>query len=254
MAQRRGVATVGTSGYQYDHWKGVFYPEGLPKTRWFGYYAERFDTVEINNTFYRLPPRAVFERWRAAAPAGFCFAVKYSRFGSHRKRLKDPEQTVERFLGSAEGLGSALGPILVQLPPRWHADPGRLEAFLEAVGRRHRWAVEFRDDSWLCEDVYRVLESHGAALCVHDLLPDHPRRLTAGFAYFRFHGVGYGGNYTAPRLAEKADALRKLMDEGMDVYAYFNNDLGGYAVRNAVELREALEAEAGARRSRREGG
>lgn len=239
MEARRAALRIGTSGYQYDHWKGLFYPEGLPKQRWFEHYAGTFDTVELNNTFYRLPPLGVFERWRRRAPPGFCFAVKYSRFGTHRKRLRDPADTLGRFLANARGLGRALGPILVQLPPRWHVDPERLEAFFEAADRRHRWVVEFRDPSWLCESVFRILERSGAALCIHDLLPDHPRRVTADFTYLRFHGSRYSGSYSSDELARAAEAVEGFLGQGWDVYAYFNNDLGGHAVRNALEL-EAL--------------
>jgi uncharacterized protein YecE (DUF72 family) len=231
---------IGTSGYQYDHWKGSFYPADLPKKQWFAHYAQHFDTVEINNTFYHLPEASTFDEWRDAAPGGFRYALKYSRYGSHMKRLKDPEGHIDMFMQRAERLGSLLGPILVQLPPRFRADPARLDAFLRAAPRTRQWVLEFRDRSWLCEEVYTVLETHQAALCIHDLLEDHPRRITAAFAYLRFHGVSYGGSYSPQFLTAEAQRIRGYLSQGLEVYAYFNNDAGGYAVRNALDLKRYL--------------
>ncbi len=231
---------IGTSGYQYDHWKGGFYPEDLPRERWFERYAEAFDTVEINNTFYHLPGASTFDAWHDAAPPGFRYALKYSRYGTHMKKLKDPEGPLDAFLERAERLKSFLGPILVQLPPHWGADPGRLAAFLDAAPRRRRWAVEFRDPSWLHRPVYDVLADHDAALVWHDLIEDHPRRVTAGWVYERFHGEDYGGGYTPQFLTAEAARLRAHRDAGRDVYVYFNNDLGGHAVHDALALRRYL--------------
>lgn len=233
-----GRLRVGTSGYQYAHWRGLFYPPGLPKRRWFEHYARHFDSVEVNNTFYRLPAEDVFDEWYLQAPDGFLYTLKFSRYGSHRKRLKDPESSIGRFLGGAGRLKEALGPILVQLPPRWRPNPPRLEAFLAAAPARHRWAIEVRDPRWLCEEIFAVLERHQAALCIHDLIPGHPRRLTAGWLYLRFHGTSApAGNYTARFLKEEAARIRDALQAGHDVYAYFNNDPHGHAVRNAMELK-----------------
>jgi len=233
----RGRLRVGTSGYQYDHWRGLLYPKGLAKRRWFAHYASRFDTVEINNTFYQLPGEHTFDAWREEAPEGFCFALKFSRYGSHLKHLKQPEDTIGRFLERARRLGDTLGPILVQLPPRWSPDLARLEAFLQAAPRDRRFAVEFRDPRWLCEPVYEILRRHGAALCVHDLVEKHPREITADWTYLRFHGERYAGSYSHQFLTAEALRIRRSLARGLDVYAYFNNDLGGHAVRNARDLR-----------------
>lgn len=232
----RGRLRVGTSGYQYDHWKGVLYPGDLPKTRWLEHYAGRFDTVEVNNTFYNLPKAETFEQWRQTVPEGFLFALKFSRFGSHIKRLKDPEEPVARFLEGAGRLGDTLGPILVQLPPHWNVNPERLAGFLEAAPRRHRWVIEVRDPSWLCDEVYGLLEDHGAALCLHDMIEDHPERLTAGFTYLRFHGDHYAGSYSHQYLTARARRIDEWLEQGIDVYAYFNNDEDGHAVGNALDL------------------
>jgi len=239
----RGRLWIGTSGYQYLHWRGLFYPRDMPSSHWFAYYARHFDCVEINNTFYRLPRAPVFDRWRKAAPRGFRYALKYSRYGSHLKRLKDPHRHVPKFMSRARRLERLLGPVLVQLPPRFNADAQRLDRFLAAVPQgRPQWVVEFRDPSWLNEAVYRVLERHGAALCIHDLLPDHPQRLTAGCSYLRFHGRHYGGQYSHQFLSAQARRIRHWLAAGIDVYAFFNNDRGGHAVRNALDLKRYLDA------------
>lgn len=228
---------VGTSGYDYPHWDGVFYPRDLPATQRFGYYAGRFDTVEINNTFYGLPDRSTFRAWRERAPKGFLYVLKFSRYGSHMKHLKDPGETIGNFLDAASGLGDRLGPILVQLPPAWNADPERLDAFLEVAPREPRWAVEFRDESWLRDDVFGILRDHGAALCVHDMLEDHPRLATADWVYLRFHGALAGNPYSRQYLTARAREVDEHLEVGRDVFAFFNNDPGGRAVGDALDLR-----------------
>jgi uncharacterized protein YecE (DUF72 family) len=241
MSPKKGTLRIGTSGYQYDHWKGVFYPEDLPKKRWFAHYAAHFDTVEINNTFYRLPQGDTFTAWREQAPPGFCYALKFSRYASHLKRLKDPHEPLTRFLDRATRLQEFLGPILVQLPPRWNVDVHRLADFLNAVPGTIRWAIEFRDPRWLCEEIYTLLRHHNAALCVHDLIPDHPHHITAEWIYLRFHGVGHGGNYSHQVLTAWAREIAPSLAGGLDVFVYFNNDAYGCAVHNAMALRHYLQ-------------
>ncbi len=243
MVRQQGTLRIGTSGYQYDHWKKVFYPEDLPKKRWFDHYAKHFDTVEINNTFYNLPKTKTFDDWRAQTPKGFCYVLKFSRYGSHMKKLKDPDQSIGMFLERAERLDGFLGPILVQLPPGWHVDEDRLRSFLEAAPKNHRWALEFRDPSWLRDSVYDLLREHNAALCVHDLIEDHPRPVTADWVYLRFHGAGDGGDYSHQALSGAARRIRSHREEGRDVHAYFNNDAKGYAVANAKDLRRYVCAD-----------
>ena len=232
---------IGTSGYQYKHWKEIFYPEGVPVRRWFEHYAGQFDTVEINNSFYHLPTESTFDSWRERAPDGFLYALKFSRFATHMKRLKDPEEPLELFVGRAERLQDHLGPILVQLPPRWEANIDRLAGFLEAAPKKHRWAIEFRDDSWLTDEVFALLRKHNAALCIHDLLPNHPWELTADWTYLRFHGGRrYNRPYSPEQLAKAAYSIRGFLRGGLDTFVYFNNDVGGHAFRNARELRKML--------------
>lgn len=232
----------GTSGFEYDHWRGRFYPEDMPRGQWFSHYSQVFDTVEINNTFYGLPEEGTFRSWEDRAPKGFIHALKFSRYGTHMKYLKDPEETIPNFMERAELLGSALGPILVQLPPRWTPDPGRLRGFLQEAPEDVRWAVEFRNEGWLREDIFDILREHGAALCIHDLLEDHPRILTADWTYLRFHGLEkYSGSYPSSRLQGEAGWITAQLQEGTDVYAFFNNDEKGAAPRNALELREMVD-------------
>jgi uncharacterized protein YecE (DUF72 family) len=227
----------GTSGFQYDHWKGTFYPETLPRSDWFSHYSGIFGAVEINNTFYGLPSEKTFDTWREQAPEGFTYALKFSRYGSHMKHLKDPEETIATFMEGARRLQECLGPVLVQLPPRWRPDPERLEAFLKAVPGEVRWVVELRNPHWLREDVLGILEKQGAALCIHDLLEFHPRKLTADWTYLRFHGPEkYSGSYPSKVLQGEAGWITAQLEGGTDVYAFFNNDEGGMAPRNAREL------------------
>ena len=241
------TAHVGCSGYVYGHWQGVFYPDDLSRNRWFEHYALHFDTVEINNTFYTLPEADTFDAWRERAPRGFQYALKLSRYGTHMKHLKDPQEWLGRFLERAERLGASLGPILVQLPPHWHADPDRLSRFLAIAPVRHRWAIEFRDESWLCDEICDILREHGAALCLHDLVDDHPRVVTADWVYLRFHGAGsegrYTGSYSYQALTALAKRIREHLSNGLDVFAYFNNDQHGHAVHNARDLRRYVGAD-----------
>lgn len=236
----QGQLRLGTSGYQYKHWRGPFYPDELRQKDWFDYYADTFDTVEINNSFYRLPDLHTFEQWKERAPKGFEYALKFSRYGSHLKRLKSPERSISQFMKAAQGLGQRRGPILVQLPPRWKANPERLDQFLCEAPKQERWVLEFRDPDWLQDAVFDVLEKHGAALCIHDMIPDHPQRLTTDWTYLRFHGHKYTGSYSNDFLAAEADRIQSWLNDGKDVYAYFNNDENAHAVHNALALKRYL--------------
>ena len=233
---------IGTSGWQYRDWRGVLYPEGLPQRRWLERYAEEFATVEVNNAFYRLPERSVFERWRRQTPPGFVVAVKASRYLTHVKRLADPVEPVGRLVDRAAALGPRLGPFLLQLPPTLRADPDRLDACLRAFPRDARVAVEPRHPSWDDDEVRAVLERRGAALCWADRdgRPVTPLWRTAGWGYLRLHH----GTAT-PRPSYGRGALASWLDrlDGAwpgarrgDVFVYLNNDPGGAAVRNARTL------------------
>jgi uncharacterized protein YecE (DUF72 family) len=241
------ILRVGCSGWQYSHWRGHLYPPDLPLSRWFEHYASVFDTVEINNTFYRLPEAETFAAWRRRAPPGFLFAVKASRYLTHMKKLKDAEEPVERFFSRARQLVPKLGPVLYQLPPRWPRDLDRLREFLAVLPPRALHAVEFREPTWYDPEVLAELDRRGVALCLHDMPGSATDRRSAGpFVYVRFHGSGsrYGGAYSDERLDDWSGWLAAEMARGRSVFAYFNNDAGGHAPRDAIRLRDRIRAAA----------
>lgn len=234
---------VGCSGWDYPHWRGVFYPEHLPRSAWFAHYAACFDTVEINNTFYRLPETATVDQWREQAPAGFRYAVKASRYLTHMKKLKTPGEPLDRFLHVARRLAPVLGPLLYQLPPRWRCDLGRLDAFLALLPRDLSHVFEFRDPSWFVDGTRARLDAAGAGFCVHDAEDlDVPRWVTGPVAYVRFHGTrrGLRRGYPDRVLDEWAGWLDREPTRGRERYAFFNNDAEGHAVRDAERLRARL--------------
>jgi uncharacterized protein YecE (DUF72 family) len=234
---------IGCSGWSYDHWRGGFYPKSLSSGRWLDLYATRFDTVEVNATFYRLPRAATVARWAAATPEDFCFAVKASRYLTHVKRLRELPDGVARLLERIDPLiaSGKLGPTLWQLPGTFRRDDERLARALAALPPG-RHAFEFRDGSWFDDDVYALLRSHGVALVVADRdgLPPAPWVDTAGWWYLRFHHgrAGRRGNYSDAELRRWAERIRRASG---DVYAYFNNDWEGFAPENARTLRKLVE-------------
>jgi len=252
MSRTPGEVRVGCSGWVYRDWRGIVYPKELPSRDWFGAYAERFDTVELNTTFYRLPPATTVEQWAAQAPTGFVYALKLGQFGSHRMKLRDAATWLPNHLDRALRLGAAMGPTLVQLPPRWRGNPERLDEFLSVAPRTVRWAVEVRDPTWLHDDVFAVLERHRAALCIHDLLEHHPWIRTTDWTYVRFHGPNalhekYVGRYGGRRLWRAADRVAAWAEQGVDAYCYFNNDFHGAAVADAEWFRARVTPDPRAR-------
>ncbi len=236
---------IGTSGWHYKHWVGTFYPPKLPAAKMFAFYQQYFDTVELNNSFYRLPTPEAFISWRDAAADNFCFAVKGSRFLTHNKKLKEPEQALQNLLPRAELLGEKLGPILFQLPPKWKVNLERLELFLQALPKYNRYAFEFREPSWNRDEVYDVLRRHNAAYCIHELAGFHtPILVTADFTYVRLHGPGgkYQGCYAEDKLSEWSERIADWSSQLKAVYVYFDNDDSGYAPRNALELKQLVES------------
>ena len=244
---------VGTSGWQYRHWKEVFYPPKLPQRGWLEYFAKRFQTTEVNNTFYNLPEASVFEHWEKTAPHDFLFALKMSRFLSHLKRLRDPEEPVQRFLERARLLGRKRGPILIQLPPSMPVDAGRLKATLAAFPTSERVAVEFRHESWFVPEVRSALEQAHAALCLQDggRGPKTPPWDTAGWGYVRFHHgrASPASCYGRAALETWVRRLAAVWPEPADLYAYFNNDWKGCALRDAIVF-AGLASASGFRHSR----
>ncbi len=237
---------VGTSGWMYRHWRGPFYPCDLPQAQWFRYYSARLSTVEVNNTFYRLPKSETFAAWRQEAPPGFRYAVKASRYITHLKKLLDAGEPLERFLSRARELAGALGPILYQLPPHWHEDLGRLAAFLELLPGDLWHVFEFRHPSWYTPETLALLDEHGAGFCVQDLPGlETPVCATGKLAYVRLHGPTrpYVGSYSDEELRAWAQRIEAFLSSGRPAYIYFNNDAQGYAVRNALRLQEMLGRE-----------
>jgi uncharacterized protein YecE (DUF72 family) len=235
---------IGTSGYHYKHWVGPFYPPKTPPSKMLEYYVRHFDTLELNNSFYRLPTVAAFEAWRDATRKNFVFAVKASRFITHNKKLKDPENALDNFLPRAEHLGRKLGPVLFQLPPKWKVNLERLEGLLQILPREHRYAFEFRETSWMTPDVNRLLRRYNAAFCIYELAGYHsPFDLTADFTYVRLHGPGagkYQGSYSKAQLRGWATRIEEWTSKLKAIYVYFDNDQAGYAAQNALELKQLV--------------
>ena len=241
-----GHIHIGTSGWHYKHWRGPFYPEKLPPDKWLRYYSEHLSSVEINNSFYRLPRAETVMNWREQTPPDFIFAVKAWRLITHLKRLKQPEAALAMFFQVIENFREKLGPILFQLPPHWNCNTERLRAFLGGLPKKHRYTFEFRNSSWHTPEIYAMLEQHRAAFCLYQLAGFmSPLISTANFVYVRLHGPTekkYQGDYPAEMLQEWAQRARSWRDEGKDVYIYFDNDQAGFAVKNAMTLQEMTAA------------
>lgn len=232
---------IGTSGWHYEHWLGTFYPARLPASRMLSFYLEHFDTVELNNSFYRLPSEKALDTWRESTPPNFLFAMKGSRFLTHMKKLKDPGPGLEKFLARADRLGEKLGPVVFQLPPNWPPNIERLQTFLKALPRHHRYAFEFRNPSWNTPDVYASLRAHHVAYCIFEIAGfQSPIEVTADFVYVRLHGPGgkYQGSYDDAILQRWADWIGSV--QSSSVYFYFDNDEAGYAPKNALRLKKIM--------------
>lgn len=235
---------VGTSGWHYDDWRGKFYPERLPKNKWLEFYGRRFSTVELNNTFYRLPTEKAAKEWHDASPEDFFFAVKVSRYITHMKKLKDGKASMALFTSRIAPLKEKTVPFLYQLPDGFERNDARLEEFLDILPRENKHIFEFRDKSWYHEKVYDILKKYGAGFCIFDMPGlTSPLVATADFAYVRFHGKNdiYTSKYDDEEMKEWAVKIGRLAKHLKEVYIYFNNDSAGYALDNAATLQEYLE-------------
>jgi uncharacterized protein YecE (DUF72 family) len=246
-------AWIGASGWNYADWRGKFYPEDLRKADWLSHFAGAFDTVEVNNTFYKLADDHTIEHWAEQTPSRFRFAVKMWRGVSHYKKLKDAGDHLRRFFGPVSTLPARRrGPILVQLPKNQGRDVDKLDRFLDTLREitgNSRWKVafEFRHADWLCDEVYRVLDRHRAAICLHDMNDQAPtdEPNDASFVYLRRHGTSgehYHGGYSEAQIRRDAKHIAGWLKQGRTVFAYYNNDVGGHAVEDARRLRETLES------------
>jgi len=237
----RGKIFIGTSGFAYSHWRGLFYPKDLPQKDWFSYYVKNFSTVELNVSFYRLLRRDVFEGWRKKAGKKFVFAIKGWRMITHIKKLKNCQEEVEKFFSSAK---SILNIILWQLPPSLKFDGRRLAEFLAILPQNWRYAFEFRHSSWDNKKTWEILQKHRAAVVFQDF-PEWPvfEQITADFVYLRLHGKEslYFSCYTGEELKSWAEKIKNWQKKGLDVYAYFNNDALGYAIENAKKLEKLVQ-------------
>ncbi len=232
---------IGTSGWNYRHWRGIFYPEDVPQSKWLEYYAEHFDTVELNATFYRLPAPSTFKRWYDRTPKGFLWSIKASKFITHTRRLKDCQEPLGRLYGAVEPLQEKLGVILFQLPPSLQFDPSLAEGFFSLLKRGFRYALEVRHKSWIQEEALQLIRSHNIAFCISDTAGRYPyhEAITAEFLYIRLHGSKklYASCYTEEEIAQWAKKLRRWNTPG---FIYFDNDFQGHAPKNALQLLEAL--------------
>lgn len=244
MEKSEPYIRIGTSGWYYEHWKGLFYPEDIPKSGWFEYYARHFDTVEINNTFYHLPKKKSVLKWQQIAPGNFVYAVKTSRYITHIQKLRDTSESLERFFEIIELLELKLGPVLYQLPPSLHFDSERLVTFLKLLPKNKAAVFEFRHKSWYCDDTYELLEKFGAGFCIHDMPgKESPRVITSDIIYVRFHGTTgrYSGSYPESQLNQWAKWLKEQNKTIRKIYIYFNNDTHGHAIKNAKQLKQIMK-------------
>jgi len=235
---------IGTSGWHYDHWVGPFYPEDIAKEDFLAFYGDRFQTVEINNSFYHLPKKETLKKWRDTVGAGFVFSVKASRYITHMKKLKDPEETLSPLLEVVHVLNPKLGPILFQLPPRWRFNLERFRHFLKALPDGHKYAFELRDPSWHDPRAYEAMAERGVAFCMYELAGTRSaKEVTTGFVYIRLHGPGaaYQGRYSTESLSGWAGAISTWVRQGKEVFCYFDNDEAGYAAGDALRLQEMLK-------------
>jgi uncharacterized protein YecE (DUF72 family) len=234
---------VGTSGWNYKHWEEVFYPAAIKKQDWFNYYSTKFNSVEINNTFYNLPKVQTIKAWKNNAPGNFIYAIKASRYITHMKKLKDPKEPVNNFLKIIKQLKSNLGVILFQLPPHWKFNRERLSGFLSQLPYNYKYVFEFRDQSWWNDETYELLNKHNVAFCIYNM-PDEetPRKITSDTIYIRMHGPvkKYSGSYSSQQLSGWKRWIENRIEKVSSVYIFFNNDDRGYAAKDALKLQEMV--------------
>lgn len=236
---------IGTSGWHYKHWRGTFYPDDIPVKEHFNYYLRFFDTVEINNSFYRIPKKETFEKWKNEVPDDFVYVVKANRYITHMKKLHDTQDSLTTFLDNVSVLDEKVGAILFQLPPGWEANEERLENFLKILPDTFRYVFEFRNKTWYNETIYNLLKKYNCAFCIYELAGHQsPVIVTANLVYIRLHGPTknkYQGSYSDSQLKEWAEFCKVQVKDNKDVFVYFDNDEKGYAAFNAKRLKELLK-------------
>jgi uncharacterized protein YecE (DUF72 family) len=234
---------IGTSGWNYKHWREAFFPKDLPTKEWLSYYVQKFHTVEINNSFYQLPTAETFQNWYKKTPDDFIFSVKASRYITHMKKLNEPKEALRNFMDRVSILREKLGPILFQLPPRWKCNEDRLANFIQLLPKDLRYTFEFRDQSWWNTEIYNILNEYNIAFCIYELAGTlAPKQVTADFVYIRLHGPGdkYQGSYDQDILAGWMGAFSSWVKQGKEIFCYFDNDENGYAAQNAQSLQSMI--------------
>lgn len=253
--KKHSLVHIGTSGWEYKHWKNIFYPQELSGKDHLKHYARIFSTVEVNNSFYHLLSANSVQNWIHCVPENFIFSVKASRYITHMKKLKDPKASSEKFFESIKPFGDKIGPVLFQLPPNFGFNPQRLEEFIihcttkdkvcSPKNMPYQYAFEFRNPSWYVDETYEILKRYNCAFCIYNLGPTQtPKEVSADFIYWRFHGnYGIGsGKYSTKELEGFAEDINEVVSKGKNVYCYFNNDEKGFAIDNAMALREIINA------------
>lgn len=237
---------IGTSGWHYEHWEGPFFPVGSSSQEWLDHYSERFQDVELNNTFYQLPKVSTLGNWKERTPDGFLFTTNANRYITHMKHLKDPRPSVGIFLKRVRVLEPKLGPILFQLPPSWNFNRQRLESFLPSLPASQRYAFELRDPTWINDEAFELLQEYEAAFCMYQFDGRlSPKWLTADFVYVRLHGPkgAYQVSFDISKLAGWAGAISSWVRQGKEVFCFFDNDQSGHAAQKALRLKNMLRKE-----------
>lgn len=240
----KNTVNIGTSGWNYKHWLGNFYPEEIKQKEFLKFYSENFRTVEVNNTFYKLPEGRTIKKWVSAVPDNFTFSVKGSRYITHMKKLKDPDESTVKFFDCIEHFKGKLGPILFQFPPHFSFNPERLGNFINILPQNYKYVFEFRDPNWFNDLTYNFLRDNNIAFCIYYMGEyESPEQITSDFVYIRYHGSNSlgAGEYSEDKLKEFAEKIKTYQKNGKEVFCYFNNDEEGYAVKNAVKLRELVK-------------
>lgn len=240
--KQKNTVHIGTSGWNYKHWKENFYPSDLPQKKWLEFYFQHFKTVELNNSFYRLPEVKTFDNWRNSTPDDFIFSVKASRYITHIKKLNDKE-SLQEFLKRARHLKEKLGPILFQLPPGWKFNEERFFSFIKVLPKKYKYTFEFRNDTWWNDKVLNALNENNIAFCIYEIGGKiTAREVTADFIYVRLHGPGapYQGSYSSDILKDWSDFFSKMKKKGKEIWCYFDNDQKGFAADNASQLQKII--------------
>ncbi len=241
-----GKIFIGTSGWSYDDWKEKFYPENLKSNDWLNFYADYFNSVEINNSFYQLPSKDTLKGWFKKVPSDFVFSIKASRYITHLKKLKDPKDSLKKFLKRIKYLGHKRGPILFQLPPNWHINTDRLKKFIKLLlkqGKDETYVFEFRDPTWLDKKIKSILKNSSIGFCINDMIDENIDWVTSNLVYIRFHGPNgyYAGKYKDEFLKKWAKKVSKWRQKGKRVFVYFNNDIKAHAIENGGKFKELIK-------------